>query len=273
MARRPRVVEEEGRVVTVAGQPLRVSIRHGTVDSPPLLLMNGLGASLTTLNGFVAAVDRQRTVIRFDVPGSGESPAPLLPYRLWVLAATVRGMLDELGYQQVDVLGVSWGGLLAQQFAIQYPGRCRRVVLVSTVPGMAVPGNLSVLMEMASSRRHADADHMAAIGGRLYGGAVRTNLDHLAPLALGKPPDPIGYLYQQVAALGWFSLPWLPLLRQPTLILAGRDDPLVPLVNARLMQCMIPNASLHVFEDGHLGLMSQALTLAPLVEEFLDREQ
>jgi pimeloyl-ACP methyl ester carboxylesterase len=78
-----------------------------------------------------------------------------------------------------------------------------------------------------------------------------------------------GYFYQLLAGLGWTSLPWLPLIRQPTLILAGDDDPIIPLVNARMMQRLIPNAQLHVFQGGHLELVTQAAQLAPIVVQFL----
>jgi pimeloyl-ACP methyl ester carboxylesterase len=78
-----------------------------------------------------------------------------------------------------------------------------------------------------------------------------------------------GYLFQLLAGLGWTSLPALPLIRQPTLILAGNDDPLIPLANARIMHKLLPNASLHVFNDGHLGLITAADELGPLVSRFL----
>jgi hypothetical protein len=72
-----------------------------------------------------------------------------------------------------------------------------------------------------------------------------------------------------LASIGWTSLPWLPLIQQPTLILAGDDDPIVPLVNARIMRRLIPDARLEVFKGGHLGLLVQARELAPLVAQFL----
>jgi pimeloyl-ACP methyl ester carboxylesterase len=78
-----------------------------------------------------------------------------------------------------------------------------------------------------------------------------------------------GYLYQLTAGAGWTSLPFLPLLRQPTLILSGDDDPLIPLVNARLMHRLIPGSRLHVYHGGHLGLVTEAAALAPVVDGFL----
>jgi len=78
-----------------------------------------------------------------------------------------------------------------------------------------------------------------------------------------------GYLLQLLAGAGWTSLPALPFLRQPTLILAGSDDPIIPLANARIMARLLPDATLHVYDDGHLGLLTQAHQLAPLITDFL----
>ncbi len=78
-----------------------------------------------------------------------------------------------------------------------------------------------------------------------------------------------GYVYQLAAGAGWTSVPFLPWLRQPTLILAGNDDPLIPLVNARLMRRLIRDSRLHVYQGGHLGLITEAAGLAPMVDGFL----
>jgi len=78
-----------------------------------------------------------------------------------------------------------------------------------------------------------------------------------------------GYVLQLLAGLGWSSLPALPTIRQPTLILAGNDDPIIPLVNAHLMRALLPHAQLHVYDDGHLGLITSAEELGPLVSQFL----
>ena len=123
------------RILTIGGRALRVSVRDGTAGWPPLLLCNGIGASLELLQPFVDELDQRRPVIRFDMPGVGGSPAPVLPYHLVTSAPLLAGLLDQLGYPQADVLGISWGGALAQQFALSRPDRVRRLVLVATGPG------------------------------------------------------------------------------------------------------------------------------------------
>ena len=81
--------------------------------------------------------------------------------------------------------------------------------------------------------------------------------------------SPLRYLYQLAAAAGWTSLPFLPAIRQPALIVAGDDDPIIPLANARLMNLLIPRSRLHVYHGGHLGLDTEAAELAPVVDAFL----
>src|SRR5204862_7029854 len=127
--------QAETRIITVGEQRLRVAIRSGNSTRTPLLLVNGIGVNLEVLQPFVDALGPAIEVIRFDVPGTGGSPAPLIPYRFSMHALLLTNMLDQLGYRQIDALGVSWGGALAQQFAFQYPMRCRRLILFSTGTG------------------------------------------------------------------------------------------------------------------------------------------
>ena len=153
-----RARDPQLRTVTVGGRTLRASVRPGDGTLPPLLLMNGIGASLEVLQPFVDALDPRREVIRFDVPGVGGSPRPVLPYTMVTFAPVVAGMLTELGHREpVDVLGFSWGGGLAQQFAVQHRRRCRRLVLAATGTGsLMVPAHPRVLAKMLTPRRHRD---------------------------------------------------------------------------------------------------------------------
>ena len=211
-------------------------------------------------------------MIRFDVPGVGGSALPWVPYNFALLACLVGRLLDELGYDRFDVLGISWGGGLAQQMAFQYPRRCRRLVLASTGTGMfMVPGRPSVLSKMLTPRRYRDPAYAKAIAAELYGGRMRRRPGEARFVLYEQERlgPSVGYFLQLLAGVGWTSLPALPLIRQPTLILAGNDDPIIPLVNARIMQALLPNATLHVYDDGHLGLITAADELGPLVSRFL----
>jgi poly(3-hydroxyalkanoate) depolymerase len=236
------------------------------------VLCNGIGASLDLLQPFVDEVDPRIEVVRFDVPGVGGSPTPKVPYNFAMLAWLVGRLVDRLGYGRFDALGISWGGGLAQQLAFQYPRRCRRLVLASTGTGMLmVPARLSVLSKMLTPRRYRDPAYAKAIAPDLYGGRMRQRPDEARHVLYEQERlgPRVGYFLQLLAGVGWTSLPALPLIRQPTLILAGNDDPLIPLVNARVMRTLLPDASVHVFDDGHLGLITAADELGPLVSRFL----
>ena len=268
----PEVTTE---LVTVSGQQMLVSVRHGAGEPVPLLLINGIGASLEALQPFVDAVSPSRTVIRFDPPGVGGSPLPERPYRFSGLSRLIAGLLSHLGHESADVLGISWGGGVAQHFAAFQSRRCRRLVLVSTATGsLMVPARPGVLARMASPRRYTDAGYLGRAAPSLYGGSARTDPGRVTAHLNGNNhfASPKGYLYQLGAAAGWSSVPFLPFLRQPTLIVSGDDDPIIPLANARLMHRLIRDSRLHVFHGGHLGLITEAAELAPVIERFLDED-
>ncbi len=261
---------ERYHMVVARGRVLRVAVRPGS--GTPLLLCNGIGGSLELLQPFVDALDPSRPVIRFDLPGIGGSPAPNLPYHLLTLPGTLAALLDRLGHRRADVLGVSWGGGLAQQFAAQHPSRVRRLVLVATGTGsVMVPARPQVLKHLVTPRRFRDPGYAASVAQEIYGGSLREHPERARELlhGLARIGPKRGYYYQLLAGAGWTSLPLLPLIRQPTLILAGDDDPIIPLVNARLMHSMIPRNIFHIYEGGHLEMIANPTRITIPVESFL----
>ncbi|MDT2004856.1 alpha/beta fold hydrolase [Rhodococcus opacus] len=260
----------EDSVVTVGGRRIRVRVRRGT--GVPLVLCNGIGAGLEVLDPLVAAMDPKATIVRFDVPGTGGSPASPVPYGIPALACGLGRLLTELGIGVVDVLGLSWGGSLAQQFALQNPRRCRRLVLVATGTGaLMVPGHPRVLAKMLTPRRFTDTGYAAAIAGELYGGTARRGGDDVARVfrKQSHAGSRIGYVHQLLAGAMWTSLPVLPLIRQRTLIVAGTDDPIIPLLNAHIMNALLPHATVHVHPGGHIDILTNATDLTPAVTSFL----
>ena len=255
----------------VEGQTLRVGIRRGEKVRPPLLLFNGIGANIELVEPFLDALDGPEAII-FDVPGVGGSPSPWLPYRPSSLARLSAQLLDQLGHERVDVLGVSWGGALAQQFAFQQGKRCRRLVLAATSPGhLMVPGKLTVLLKMATPRRYRDPHYMKRVAGDIYGGALRASPELLRQhLRHVHWSSDYGYYLQLLSGFGWTSLPWLRFLAQPTLVMAGTDDPLVPVANGRILASLIPDARLVTIDDGHLFLVTSPGVSAAVISEFLN---
>jgi poly(3-hydroxyalkanoate) depolymerase len=233
-------------------------------------MFNGLGARLELLEPFVDEFNGGVEVIRVDMPGAGESTTPVLPYRPPGLARLIVMMLDQLGYGAVDVLGVSLGGLIAQQFAHLYPDRCRRLILVSTGTGtIMVPGSPLVIARMLAPHRYDDSGDSEA-DASMYGGRVRENPSLMKTHGHNLQGGTLaGYYSQLLSVAGWTSILWLHTIQQRTLILSGTEDPIVPLTNARILSWLIRDSRLHVFDDGHLGLITSADTLAPIVAEFL----
>jgi poly(3-hydroxyalkanoate) depolymerase len=260
------------RLVSVLGQQIRVDVRQGTGTGVPLVLCNGIGASLEVMDPLVEQLNPGTTVVRFDVPGSGASPDSPLPYGFPYLAAVLGRLLRKIDIDgQVDVLGLSWGGALAQQFAFQNPRRCRRLILVSTGTGaLMIPGGPKILARMMTPRRFLDHDYAATIAGDIYGGTVRQDPTMVKALFDRQlmAGSRVGYLHQLLAGAVWTSLFALPLVRQQTLIVAGLDDPIIPVVNARIMGRLLPHATVHLHSGGHVDLITNARELAPVIETF-----
>lgn len=274
-----RLDKESGMMIgmmSIEGQLLRVGIKVAKTPeaefSTPMLLFNGIGANLELVAPFLHELP-ERDAIIFDVPGAGRSPPPTGPYRLRWPARLAEMLLRELDVdEQCDVMGVSWGGGLAQQFAISYPRRVRKLILAATAMGIPMlPGRPSVLVKMVDPRRYFDKKYMARVAPQLYGGDLRRDPDAIELfLAHARGGSKRGYRYQLMAMFGWSSLPWLWRIRQPTLVLAGTDDPLVPLINARAHAALLPKARLVEIDDGHLFLLTRAQSTAVIVREFLE---
>jgi len=256
--------------LTIEGQRVRVAIGGAPDATRTLLLFNGIGASVETMAPFMDQFAHTR-VLTFDVPGVGESPAPLLPYRLRDIARLGTIVLDRMGVERVDVLGVSWGGTVAQEFAIRHPERCRTLTLAATCAGMVmVPGRPKVLLRMASPRRYLDPLYLMRVGGELYGGAMRFERELLEMHARAmRAPSIHGYLYQLLAMVGWTSWHRLRRVEAPALVLMGSDDPIVPTINGRILVASLREARLETVDCGHLFVLTRAAETARRVEHFI----
>jgi len=258
------------RHVSVDGLRLRVRIQG---QGPPLLLVMGLGGSLELWEPLVDELEGF-TTITFDAPGTGDSEVPWRPLRMRELAGTTARLLDALGCQSADVVGVSFGGAVAQELAYRHPGRMRRLVLAATTCGFGgVPGRPSALALLSTPYRYYSRSHFRAIAGRLYGGEIARRpelLERHAYRGLAHAPSVRGYLWQLSAIVGWSSLPYLHRIQQPVLVLTGDDDPIIRVINGRILARLIPNARLHVVPGGgHLFLIDQARESAELIGQFL----
>ena len=258
--------------VRVGDLDLRVA--HRGQGRPPLLLVTGIGAHLG-MWGPLESLLRGREIIAFDAPGAGGSTRPRRPLRMAGLARIVRDLLDTLGHDEVDVLGVSFGGALAQQLAHDYPDRVRRLILCATSAGfVAVPPRpLPALLLMTPARYYHPALFRWMLP-RIVGGRTareREVLDAQCGPRLSRPPDPIGYAFQLYATTGWTSAHWLHELRQPTLVIAGEDDRAIPLANGRFLARRIPNSRLHIVKGGgHVFVLDEPENIVDEIHAFLN---
>jgi poly(3-hydroxyalkanoate) depolymerase len=256
---------------TVDGRTLRVAVwraRKATTKLP-ILFFNGIGANIEAMAPMAELLD-DRDFITFDMPGIGGSPDPVVPYNAILMARIAALLLDRFDMPLVDVMGVSWGGAMAQQFALQNGARTNKLILAATSAGMLmVPGNPAALVKMADPRRYIDPDFMAKHFKTLYGGMVGNKSEHIGRIT---PPSKTGYFYQLMAMMGWTSAPFLPFLKTETLIMMGDDDQIVPLANGKFLNFLIPNSELFVVENGgHLFLLSHVEQSISAIRAFLDR--
>jgi poly(3-hydroxyalkanoate) depolymerase len=262
------------RSVIVDGTRLRVAEAGDDRTHPPLLLLMGIGGNLE-MWAPVAERMGDRRLIAFDAPGTGESTIGRIR-RMRGLADLAAGVLDTFAITDADVLGYSFGGALAQELARRHPDRVRRLVLGATTFGFGgLPARPSVYVHMIQPARYHSPRYLDWVAPHIYGGKARVSGSKsgagiLAEARLARPPSTIGYLSQLAALYGWTSLPWLHTLRMPMLVLAGDDDPIIPLLNARILACASHNARLHIVPGGgHLFLLDEHPGVIEAIAEFL----
>jgi pimeloyl-ACP methyl ester carboxylesterase len=248
------------RKLTIKDLQLNVSI-CGT--GSPLLLLNGLG-------GLIRSFDLLReeladyTTIALDVPGVGKSQTPRWPLRLSRHADLIAELLEQLGFEQVDVFGVSWGGALAQEFALRHPGMVRRLILAATSAGPLV------LVKPADIVDFFGKSTGGQIRNKKSGGSSIKTLLHFGAVNSMLSIKPRSYFHQLAALIGWTSLSRLFRLRQRTLILSGDRDTLVRLYNAQILHRVIRHSDLQILQgEGHFFVVTSARQTGYLVRQFL----
>ena len=226
----------------VHGLALRVARWRVGAPGTPLLFLNGIGSDIAAAAPLLARID-EREIWTLDMPGVGGSPDALLPYSAPAMADMVMEIARRFGHDRLDLAGFSWGGALAQQVAVQFPGRIRRLVLMATTLSVAAPGiGWAALLD----------DDMRASGMTL-------------PVA-----TPLGLAWQGMAMGGWTSAAMLPGLRCPVLILMGEQDGVVPAWHGRMIAGMIDGAVLEMMPGSHLFPFRHAATVAARIRVFLD---
>jgi len=227
----------------------------------PLVMIMGLGANAGWWgSGVIQALSRDFRVIVFDNRDAGRTRGPAHPYSIRDMAEDTVGLMDALGLEKACILGLSMGGMIAQELALGHPERVERLVLGCTTPGLkrGVPPAPGVMRLLAvESRGHSLRHALALAGATVAISWLLTHL-HLVPrlwrMTLLHPTSPEGYL-RQLQAISEFDVSdRLPTLRVPTLVLHGTLDVLLPPENGRLLAELIPGARLVLFKGAAHGL-------------------
>lgn len=262
------------RFLEIDGLRTRVLVRNPQSGAVPLVMLNGLGQSIEVLIPLISEID-DRPVICFDMPGIGHSEMADHPLSIPDYADFTANVLRRLDVGTYDLMGISWGGAVAQQLAQDDAGRCRKMILAITSAGGLISwwGSPLALSEIALPLRFGDRGYGNFIGPLMYGGQalLRPGLFRDYSRHAVRPSLP-GY-YSQVSALcSWTSICWLNRITQPVLVIAGIFDALIPFPNQLVLAEFIPRAEMKVYPDGHLILYARRREIAGLTKHFLDRD-
>jgi len=255
-------------MVGVAGRRLRVGQWHADAGGQlPLVILNGIGMNIEMLEP-IAGLMEDRRVISFDMPGIGKSPDPIFPYTIPHIALTLAALLDRLKIDAVDVLGISWGGAVAQQFAFQHKARTGKLVLAATSAGGAMSaGSAPLMSHLLDPMEWTVQKTMRRNLAMLYNGGGASQVSLNAATA----PSPVGWACQMAAFAGWTSTPYLSMLTLPVMVVADADDTLIPPSNAQFLHNAIPHSRLEMFQGGgHLFMFSHAEAFVQNLRGFLD---
>lgn len=213
----------------------------------PLLMIMGLGYSLEMWGRVAPALAEHYRVIVFDNRGVGRSDVPPGPYTIAGMAADAEAVLRAAGLERAHVLGVSMGGMIAQEFALAYPERVHSLVLGCTAFGgphavSASPAVIGILFARATMDAE---DAIRAMVPHIYdAGTPRERIEEDLAMRRRTLPTAEGYLAQVQAVMSWSSYDRLPQIKAPTLVIHGETDELVPVENGRLIAERIAGAEL-----------------------------
>ena len=216
-------------------------------EGPPVLMIMGLGAASGLWWRTRPVLARGYRTIAFDNRGVGQSDVPPGPYSMPVMASDAAAVLDAAGVAGAHVFGISMGGMIAQEFALQYPTRVLSLILGCTAAGgpnsLRAEAAATQTLKMRSTMSREEAEQ--AFIPFLYDDNTpreRVEEDLVKRRPLYATPE--GYTAQLQAILAWQADDRLPQITAPTLVIHGKNDRLVPPGNAERIASRIPGAEL-----------------------------
>jgi 3-oxoadipate enol-lactonase len=238
----------------------------------PLLLIMGLGWASHGWHRSRSILSEKYRTIALDNRGVGRSDAPPGPYSIAQMAADAAAVLNAARVNTAHIFGVSMGGMIAQEFALQYPNKVRSLILGCTATGgpQAVRAAEPVLQVLMT--RGQDPDQFAkAITPFIYDpGTAPERIEEDAVMRRKWYASGDAYSAQLQAVLAWEAYSRIAQISAPTLVIHGENDRLVPVENAKLIAARIPGAKLVVLPNAsHLFLTDQTRAAHSAILDFL----
>jgi 3-oxoadipate enol-lactonase len=238
----------------------------------PVLMIMGLGWSSNMWHRTRPALTAHYRTIALDNRGAGRSDVPAGPYTIAQMAGDAAAVLDAAKVETARVVGASMGGMIAQEFALQYPSRVRSLVLGCTAPGgpHAVQAEPEVI-QMLFRREGTPKERAEAVVPYIYDGATpREWIDQDLQVLSEWYPNDVGFMAQLQGILAWEAFSRLPQITAPTLVIHGANDRLVPPGNADVIASRIPKAKLVKLSGaGHIFMTDQSALAHQTILEFL----
>lgn len=224
-------------------------------SGPKLLYCNGSGATLDSVRPLLGMLASRFELLAFDYRGMGASDPVSEPYTMADVAADVAELLDAVGWRRSAVLGLSFGGMVAQEFAVTFPDRVDRLALLATSPGGAFASYpLDRLSELPDDERAARS--LQLVDRRWTPEWLAAHPEQRALTAGFVPgPDDLARRLQLQARKGHDVLSRLNRITCPTFVGSGRNDAIAPVLNGQAIADRVSDATLHVYAGGHLFLM------------------
>lgn len=248
---------------------------HGEGD--PLLLIMGLGYTLEMWHRTLPFFAPNYRAIVFDNRGVGRSDVPAGPYSILSMAADAAAVLDAAGVDRAHVFGISMGGMIAQEFALQYPERVRSLILGCTSHGgpEAVLADAEVLTTLAArATMSAEEGVLAMIPFVYHRSTPRGRIEEDLVIRRRTFPTIQGYFGQLQGIVAYESRSRLPQLKVPTLVVHGDSDRLVPPENGRRLARLIEGARLEMIADAsHIFPTDQPEKAHSAIQRFLAEQR
>jgi 3-oxoadipate enol-lactonase len=244
-------------------------------DGPPVLFLNSSGSTLDGMRVLLDVFTGRLDLLAYDQRGLGRTEIPPGPYSMADYAADAIALLDHVGWDRARVVGISFGGMVAQELAVTEPDRVEKLALLCTSPGGVLPSY--PLHEMAALTQAERAErYLTILDSRFTGDWLaqhdsdRALVEMLAARQLGEKSAEVqrGEAEQLAARAAHDVLDRLPEVSAPTLVAAGRFDGIAPLPNSEAIAAAIPGAELRIYEGGH-AFFAQDPRALPEVIDFL----